>query len=196
METQLQERFEWVIKRALTDEDDLGFWIAAFDVLLRDIEALDFERCRKYEIYIQIGACSHWLRPHQTRWTAAGGFAWPVGYMDRFARGLGNTYGPIGDGLPEFEWFALFHWNHEQKTWNLVEPKFTGKRKLIFRAALPTRTKRHPQAAIHTIWSPGSPEYPTSKVEQFYGFRKIEETWECVATRKRRVGNPVKRETA
>lgn len=31
-------------------------------------------------LYAEVGGCSHWLRPHQTLWTAAGGFAWRVGF--------------------------------------------------------------------------------------------------------------------
>jgi hypothetical protein len=50
---------------------------------------------RRAHLYAEAGMCSHWLRPHQTRWTAAGGFALPSGY------GGAPHYRA---GLPEFDW--------------------------------------------------------------------------------------------
>lgn len=181
MNNKLKERFMLEINPHLSAEDDPNFWVAAFDTLLADIEALYPEKDKKQEIFLQIGACSHWLRPHQQRWTASGGFAWPAGYLQKYQDHIKNSWGPIGSGPPELEWFVLIHWNREEKEWQMVAPKFFGKKKLVLRAALPTRTGRHMQAALHTIWTPGTPEQPHKRVVRFYGFRKRGKEWECVA---------------
>jgi len=179
----LKERFMQEITTHLSVEDDPHFWMMAFETLLSDIEALYPEKRGKREIFIQLGACSHWLRPHQKRWTASGGFAWPQGYIQKCQDHIKNSRGPLGSGLPEFEWFVLLHWNREETEWQMVAPRFFGKKQIVFRAALPTRTRRHHQAAVHTIWMPGSPEQPEKKVVRFYGFRKKNHAWECVVAK-------------
>lgn len=103
----LRERFRQQITPQLSDEDDSNFWMTAFDTLLSDIDALYPYKSKKHEVFLQIGACSHWLRPHQHRWTASGGFAWPEGYLQRYQDHIKNSWGPIGSGLPELEWFVL-----------------------------------------------------------------------------------------
>ncbi len=177
---QLKERFMEEVNHHLSAQDDSTLWEAAFDTLLADVEALYPERSKKYEVFLQIGACSHWLRPHQTRWTADGGFAAPDGYVQKYRDHITNSQGPIGSGLPEFDWFVLVHWNFEMEEWQIA-PKFFGKKRFVFRAALPTRTNRHLQAAIHTVWVPGPPGEPENKVVRFYGFRKRNQEWNCVA---------------
>jgi hypothetical protein len=156
----------------LFPEDDEEFWLTAISILLHDVEAELTKVRLKSKVYVQIGACSHWLQPHQTRWTAAGGFAWPSGYG-------GSGYSRIG--VPEFDWYVSLCRETEEQNWQPVE-KFSGKRHFIFRAALPTRTKRHPQAAIHTLWFPGRPSNVKEESIRFYGFRKVESIWECVTT--------------
>jgi hypothetical protein len=182
MENSLRAELEQAIKSHLSDDDDPKFWHVALDTLLTDIDLLKPEQCRKHEIFLQIGACSHYFRPNQARWTDGGGFAWPMGYIQKFQPGFGSQQGPIGTGLPELDWFVLVHLERPANKWQIVEPRFLGKRKLVFRAALPTRTRQHPQGAIHTIWVPGSPKRPDQKLECFYGLRKVHEQWKCVAT--------------
>jgi hypothetical protein len=170
-EVLIEPHYQDSVLSRLTPDDDTDFWSAAIAVLLQDVEA-ELESARlKADVYVQIGACSHWLRPHQTRWTAAGGFAWPSGYG---ASGYSRL------GAPEFDWFVLLHRDFESQSWQPVE-KFVGKRHSVFRAALPTRTKRHPQAAIHTLWLPSRPSNGQQKALRVYGFRKIEGIWQCVA---------------
>jgi len=181
MKGSITERFVEQISPHLTAEDDTNFWRVAFDTMLADIETLYPEKGKKHEVFLQIGACSHWLRPHQMTWTAGGGFACPEGYLQYYADHIKNSWGPVGSGLPELEWFVLAHWNHETEQWDMVPPKFFGKRKLVFRAALPTRSGRHMQAAAHTVWMPGSPEDTDKKLIRFYGFRKQDDVWKCVA---------------
>ena len=183
MDKELKDSFTQAVLTHLTSEDDEKFWVAAFETLLSDIDALYPDKGKKQEIFLQIGACSHWRRPHQTRWTAAGGFAWPDGYVQKYQDHTKNRWGPIGGGLPELDWFVLVHWNREAKKWEMIESKFYGKKRLVFRATLPARTGRHKQAAIHTIWTPGTPEQPDKQATRFYGLRKKQQDWECVATR-------------
>lgn len=138
--------------------------------LLQDVVA-ELDACpTKRPVYAQLGACSHWLRSHQTRWKAAGGFAWPTGYG-------GSGFSRLE--LAEFDWSILMVWDVGQQTWLPVD-KFHEKRRFLFRAALPTRTKRHLQAAAHTVWVPGKPSQADQKSTMFYGFRKVNEQWTCV----------------
>src|SRR5215831_3011757 len=83
----------------LTAEDDPAAWTAILSVVSEEFAGRYLaERGRKESWFLRIGACSHWWRPHQSRWTAAGGFAWPVGYKG--ASGWSN-------GLPEFDWSVI-----------------------------------------------------------------------------------------
>jgi hypothetical protein len=164
--------YQELISSYLSPEDDLDFWLAAISTLFRDVE-IDLEESSLIaSVYVQIGACSHWLRPHQTRWTASGGFASPSGYG-------GGVYSRTG--LPEFDWSVLLHFDVKKQAWQPVQ-KLTNKRHFIFRAALPTRTKRHSQAAIHTIWLPSRPSDGEVKFARFYGFRNLGNGWDCVAS--------------
>jgi hypothetical protein len=156
----------------LGPDDDPEFWDTAVELLVSEIETETTEEITTRDIYLNLGACSHWLRPHQTRWTASGGFAWPTGYDG----GTGSR-----SGLPQFDWSVKFLLNKKLKIWEPAD-RFRGKRKLILRAALPTRTTRHDQAAVHTAWVPGPPVHPTKKRVRFYGFRKNQQAWTCVAS--------------
>ncbi len=46
------------------------------------------------------------------------------------------------------------------------------------RVTIPSRTKRHQQAAVHTLWHTGK-----EKELVFYGFRRREQEWICTASR-------------
>ena len=172
MIVQTASDFESVIRPYLTDEDDPDFWAAVFDMLARNFESLYSVKSERYETFLQVGACSHWLRPHQTRLTAAGGFAYPSGY-------LGGGFSR--DGLPELDWFVIFHREQKENRWARTG-KFFGKRKLVCRVALPTRTLRHNQAVINVLWSPGTPDNPDKKLAMYYGFRKVDGEWRCVVS--------------
>jgi hypothetical protein len=151
----------------LTDEDDPAFWKYAIAFL--SVELVGRVSTSKYTdpIFLQLGACSHWLRPHQAR--MRGGFAWPVGY-----KGAVDSR----TGLPEFDWFIILKWDHIENQF-VLKRRIEGKRKLVCRVALPTRTLRHEQAAVHTIWMPGDPTNPKKKLTRFYGFRFENDRWRC-----------------
>lgn len=147
----------------LREEDDPELWKTVFSVLLKEFCFRHPKIEEGTEAFLHIGACSHWFRPHQSRWTAAGGFAWPIGY--------GGADGFLRKGLPEFDWSVTFQL--AKGNW-LPVARFAGKRKLVIRVAVPSRTTRHKQAAIHTLWQ------PENKVI-FYGFRSLSDGWKCVA---------------
>ena len=150
------------IQDQLTTEDDPGAWKEIVGVIGEEF-VTRYRACSttKRPWFLRIGTCSHWWRSHQARWMAAGGFTWPVGYS---ANGW--------PGLPEFDWSVVLSFNGQR--WEKVE-KFSGHKQVVLRVAVPARTARHKQAAIHTLWS-------TSRDPVFYGFRNVEGKWQCVAT--------------
>ncbi|MGE0791868.1 MAG: hypothetical protein AB7S26_39710 [Sandaracinaceae bacterium] len=140
------------------------------DAVYRDAEFL-LQYPGKTVIETCLGVCSHWLAPHRVRWTAYGGFAWPSGYY-----GLRHSI----QGLPQTDWRVWLMWDRTDGGW--YERRFGPRRPLTLHVTVPARTALHSQAAIHTIWSPGSPSHPTRELKVFYGFRKIRGTWELRAT--------------
>ena len=61
------------LARFLGEDDDPELWRAALSYTLAEIEPGP-------RVPVEVGRCSHWLRPHRSRWTAGGGFACPTGY--------------------------------------------------------------------------------------------------------------------
>lgn len=156
------------ITEHLGSDDDPKFWSLAVDTILKD--AVFASQQTDDVIFAEIGCCRHWIRPHQSRWVDEGGFAWPFGY-DK------TTTGYSFRALPAFEWSVQlrlkgFEWTTEH----------FGGRCLRLRVALPGRTTRHLQAAVHTIWQPRLPSSKHKSI-QLYGFRKKCDLWQLTATR-------------
>lgn len=159
-----------LIAENLTRDDDADLWDVATATLLAEVEAS--VRGTEQDVYAQIGCCHHWISPHHPiRWRAEGGFAWPFGY-DK------TTTGWSYRALPGLSWSVFLKWTGD--AWELGR---TGRRCLVFRIAIPARTGRHLQAAIHTIWTPHSPS-TKEKVVQLFGFRKRGGKWSLTATEK------------
>jgi hypothetical protein len=157
-----------LIAEHLTGDDDPELWDVVTTTLLA--HAAGAAAGTREEVYAQVGCCHHWISPHHPiRWTADGGFAWPFGY-DK------TTTGWSYRALPEFTWSESLRWAGDG--W---ERGRTGRRCLVFRVAIPARTARHLQAAIHTIWTPRPPT-GREKVVQLYGFRKREGVWSLTAS--------------
>jgi hypothetical protein len=152
-----------VLKTHLTTDDDPTLWKLTLQNVLLDVDRLGISEKHKAKQFLKVGSCSHWFRPHQSRWTAAGGFAWPSGWH--------GVAGFSNQGLPELDWSVLFE--REAGSWRLAS-KYSGKARSEIRVSVPARTARHAQAAIHTLWSP-----PNHRV--FYGFRKKEDVWKLAA---------------
>jgi hypothetical protein len=157
-----------LIAEHLTADDDPDLWDVATTTLLAEAGATAADA--REEVYAQVGCCQHWISPHHPiRWAADGGFAWPFGY-DK------TTTGWSYRALPGYTWSESLKWTGQD--W---EPGQTGRRCLVFRVAIPARTARHLQAAIHTIWTPRPPG-GREKVVQLYGFRKREGVWSLTAS--------------
>jgi hypothetical protein len=142
----------------LDEDDDPELWQVALRHVLAECETVS-------DVLVEVGRCSHWLRPHQSRWTADGGFAWPTGY----GSGTGcHSY----SSLPQFDWSVVLRWTGS--TW---EPIKRNSIRCSLRLTIPSRTKRHQQAAVHSVWHTGK-----EKKTVFYGFRKQEQGWVCTAS--------------
>jgi hypothetical protein len=144
--------------RYLDEDDDPDLWRVALRYILAEIEpGPDF--------LVEVGRCSHWLRPHQCWWKADGGFAWPTGY------GSGSG-GYSFWALPQFDWSVVLGW--EGNDWDEVRRRSL---RTSLRLAIPSRTRRHRQAAVHALWHTGR-----EKEMVFYGFRKRDDGWTCTAS--------------
>jgi len=133
----------------LNSEDDPNLWQVVMDTILLDLEPVK-------GMTAEIGRCSHWMRPHQTRWTADGGFAAPIGYHH---------------GTPEFDWSIILEWTGQE--WIAATDKGA---KPVLRVAIPSRSTRHNQAAVHTLWRTGK-----ENKSRPYGFRKKNDLWQLTA---------------
>ncbi len=168
------------VQERLTAHDDPQLWIEVLRAAADDALYLQTELGHGLKLYAIVGACSHWFRPHQTRWTAGGGFAAPIGY------GPGKLY---RRGQPELDWSVILQFDFDGQLWSTPE-RPPPKNFRSVRLAIPTRTTRHAQAAIHVEWSPGTYRAKTKRID-FYGFRKLAEgdsgaAWSLVAHSKPR----------
>jgi hypothetical protein len=170
------------IHEKLGPDDDGALWLAVLDAATDDvIGVLRQEKCGP--LYAVVGQCSHWLRPHQTRWTADGGFAFPFGYGE-------GSWG----GLPEFDWSVSLCFDFEHRLWRMLdEPPTKGHRSV--RIAIPARTRRHRQAAVHSIWPSGTIDL-RHKRTVLYGFRMTEDGWKLTARSENGEGHPDRSEKA
>lgn len=150
----------------LAVDDDRAFWQIALTVLAEEFVQRQREESFSSDWAMMVGACSHWQRPHQARWTAAGGFAYPEGYKQHF---------------PKLDWFVILVYRDGQFISNA---KLSGKRVKVLRVAIPSRTARHKQAAVHARW-------PTASKSVLFGFRKVNEKWKCVAVSDEKSRGPV-----
>jgi|SRR5271155_4071296 len=140
------------LESKLRADDDRALWQAALLVLGDEFTQRCADESNGGAWAMVVGECSHWLRPHNSRWNAAGGFICPDGYQDY---------------LPELDWSLIFLFRNRE--WTPVA-KLPGKKVKIFRVAIPARTARHQQAAIHARWTPGGETV-------LYGFRKVAKRW-------------------
>ncbi len=144
------------LETILSTDDDPFLWRATLSVVTDDF-LQRYNRESKNKCWgMVVGACSHWLRPHQARWTKAGGFAYPDGYRSF---------------KPEFDWSVTLQFRNEQ--WVPVA-RTPAKRLKFLHVVIPPRSARHKQAAIYTRWHPADETI-------LYGFRKLNGKWQCVA---------------
>jgi len=165
------------VEEQLSGEDDPALRGQVLEAVAEDASVLRVANKRS-RLYAEIGVCSHWLRPHQTRWTAAGGFAFPIGYGD------GEGFAPCISGLPGFDWRVILQFDPALVNW-IAPSELPTKRFNFVRIAVPARTTRHLQAAVHTLWSPRT-LHAKDKRTIFYGFRKVNGVWKLLARSKER----------
>jgi len=159
----------------LTKGDDFDLWESSLDLIFKEASFLAQHATRTTQITGILGCCSRWRRPHQTRWTANGGFAWPSGYR-------GTRYSLTG--LPEHDWSTQFYWDTKHQSWLTEKPQSAASKQYFVRITVPARTARHNQAAIPVSWPNGTPMLPQEPLHQIYGFRKLGDRWQCTATTK------------
>jgi hypothetical protein len=157
------------IQKNLSVDDDPTLWEYILHAIADEASVLSVQGGRS-RLYMIVGSCSHWARPHQSRWTAAGGFAAPKGYGD----GEGFLR-----GLPSLDWNVTLQFDPIRRGWVCPQP-LPAKRFRSVRLAIPSRTKRLRQAAVHAVWSSGTLD-AKHKQTVFYGFRKSERGWKTVA---------------
>jgi hypothetical protein len=144
------------VRAKLSAEDDPHLWESVLTVLVDEFLQRYESEASSRSWYFLVGACSRWVRPHNSRWNAAGGFVFPEGYQN---------------GTPKLDWTVIAL--GDGRSWHLAE-KISDKRQIVFRVAIPSRSARHNQAVVHTKWS-------TTQDPVLYGFRKLEGSWRCVA---------------
>ena len=111
------------IQERLTIEDDPALWGQVLKTLAEDASTLATVNDGS-PLYAEIGVCSHWLRPHQTRWTATEGFAAPKGYMVRAAgsrlqeSAFHVWIGALGSSSIPLQWIGWFQRNCQQRASN------------------------------------------------------------------------------
>ena len=107
-------------------------------------------------LLVEIGRCSHWIRP---KWKTDSGMTWPFGY-DPTVFHTGGKQAWSFRSLPHFDW--SLRWRIEPVS-GVCGPAVRGqptRRPLCHRICIPARTLRHPQATVHTIWTPGALRIP------------------------------------
>lgn len=87
----------------LEPDDDFDFWRVVAPWILVDAAMLAREHAGKEQILVEIGACSRWLRPHQSQVALSGGFAAPFGYGNK---GQGYSF----RSLPELDGSLMFRY--------------------------------------------------------------------------------------
>src|SRR5260370_27480634 len=154
------------LEERLSAEDAPALWEQVLKALAEDASMVEAVK-DGWQLYAEVGVCSHWLRPHQSRWTAAGGFVYPTGY----GYGDGKGFNPGRAGLPRFDWSVTLQFSPASMGW-VVPVELPTKHFNSVRVAVPSRTARHRQAAVHTLWSPRTLDAKHERTV-FYVFRNL-----------------------
>jgi hypothetical protein len=176
MESDTFEAIPQLLASKLSSDDDPILWLVVLRTVAEDVTALDVSGGEE-DLYANVGACSHWSRPHQSRWKAAGGFAYPQGY--------GDGEGFIGS-FPNLDWSVTLKLDRQRALW-IPPVSAPTKGFLSIRVAIPSRSVRHNQAAVHSIWSRGTLDLKQKRTV-LYGLRKSPVGWELAARNQRGEG--------
>jgi hypothetical protein len=156
----------------LDNADDPQLWQVAIEQICADTMPSIMEYRGKECVLIDIGRCSHWIRPHS---------------QDRVGTRLPSGYNKTVSGfsfrsLPAFDWSLKWQFTFDEHQW-IPATGQPSRRPLLHRIAIPARTALHPQATVHAIWTPGSPTSVSNKLEAVYAFERTNNSWRCFAMR-------------
>ena len=134
-----------------------------------DISTEAAESETKRELFLVVGPCSSWLRPHQTRWRVGDlEFAWPSGYGGtRFSR----------TGLPELDWCCCFQYSGDDAYTMVDVPRRFKKRQILLRVAIPTKTRDRWKASINMFWTPGTPRNARRSIVRLLAMLRKNDRW-------------------
>ena len=157
----------------LSDTDDPALWRAVLEIACGDISKEASKAQPTREVFLVVGPCSSWLRPHQTRWRVGDlEFAWPSGYG-----GVGYSR----TGLPALDWCCSLQLS--QDTYTLVDtPRRFKRRHILLRIAIPARTTARRKASINMLWTPGTPSDLRRSVVRFLAFVRQDAHWRLVGS--------------
>jgi hypothetical protein len=162
------------IKRHLTDTDDPGLWRVVLNIACDDISAEVAKSKTTRDIFLVVGPCSSWLRPHQTRWRVGDlEFAWPSGYG-----GVGYSR----TGLPELEWCCCFQYSGTDAYTMIDVPHRFKSRQILLRIAIPARTANRRKASVNMIWTPGTPRKSRCSIVRFLAMSRENDRWKLVGS--------------
>ncbi|MCA9215164.1 MAG: hypothetical protein KDB27_18980 [Planctomycetales bacterium] len=152
-------------------DDDPDLWLEVLRVVKGDIARRFTEADSPRDLLLLVGACSNWLRPHQTRFRVRDEeFAWPSGYG---GVGFSRT------GLPELDWCCCFRRTNSGFA-RIGVPHKIGKRRFLVRVAIPSKTIERRRASINVSWTPGIPADVRQPLVRLLAFKKANVGWEMI----------------
>ncbi len=158
----------------LSDTDDPNLWQAVLRIACNDLSKEVSESQSTRDVFLVVGPCSSWLRPHQTRWRVGHlEFAWPSGYG-----GVGYSR----TGLPALDWCCCFQYSHDDDYTMVDVPHRFKNRQLLLRLAIPSLTMDRRKASINMLWTPGTPSNVSRSVVRFLAFSREDERWKLVGS--------------
>ncbi len=163
------------ISSYLSETDDPDLWQAVLRIGCDDISTQVSGTQSTRDVFMVIGPCSSWLRPHQMRWRVGKNeFAWPSGYG-----GSGNSR----TGLPELDWCCAFKYSGPDDYTMIDIPRRFKKRQIVFRIAIPTQTIDRRKVSINMFWTPGTPrDYNKSAIRLLALLRGDTGGWKLVGS--------------
>ena len=153
----------------MCESDDANLWLCVLNIACKDMSSQVEKSQTKRDVFLVVGPCSSWLRPHQTRWHVGNEeFAWPSGYGgSRHSR----------TGLPELDWCCCFQYSGNNKYTFVPAPRQFKKRQIVLRVAIPTQTTARSKASINMLWTPCLPQALRESVVRIMAMRRGDKGW-------------------
>ena len=162
------------ISSNFSDTDDPNLWRSVLSIACSDISKEVAKAQSTRDLFLVIGPCSSWLRPHQTRWRVGDmEFAWPSGYG-----GVGYSR----SGLPALDWCCCFQYGEGDRFSMVDIPHKFKHRQIILRIAIPARTTERRKASINMFWTPGTPSNFRRSVVRILALSRENTRWKLVGS--------------